>query len=36
VALLVWPIQQLQPVFGWSDAETSRLGGWCQTRVLDG
>ena len=30
VALLVWPIHQLQPVFGWSDAETSRLElAWC-------
>jgi len=25
VALLVWPIQLLQPVFGWSDAETGGL-----------
>jgi 5-methylcytosine-specific restriction endonuclease McrA len=30
VALLVWPIQQLQPVFGWSGAEISRLElAWC-------
>jgi hypothetical protein len=31
VALLVWPIHLLQPVFGWSDAETSPLElAWCR------